>query len=68
MKKRSYEKSGRIEMKIDKGGVSFWQDRLWILDASTFLEDGGIEIDTKAFKVEINDDRNRISLTLKAKP
>lgn len=52
-------------METNKAGSSFWQNGLWILDASTFLEDNEIDIDTKAFKVTINDDRNRI--TLKAK-
>lgn len=55
----------KITMKIRDAGSSFWQNGLWILDASNFLEGNEINIDTRAFKVTINDDRNRI--TLKAK-
>jgi hypothetical protein len=58
----------KITMEADKGGASFWQNGLWILDASTFLDDGEIYIDSTAFKVTINDDIGRIILTAKKSP
>jgi len=43
-------------------GFSIWLNNTWILDASTFLEDGSIDICTKKFTIKTNDDLNRMTL------
>jgi hypothetical protein len=55
-------------MRLDKteNGVTLWGDnKKWILDASTLMDDGEITIDTKAFDIKYNTKKQRMVLQLK---
>ena len=54
-----------ISVETNEKGASFWRKGLWCLDASTLLEDGTVEIDTKEFDVKVSRVKQRIYLEAK---
>lgn len=49
MKKRKNFRD-RVRIDVSKNGVTIWLDNTWIIDASTFLSDRRISIDTERLK------------------
>ena len=58
-------KTKKVKFKIEFNGdgVSIWYDERWILDASTFLESGTIDIDLSKFNKVTK--KGNMELTLK---
>lgn len=55
-------------MKIEKNehGVTFWGDnKKWVIDASTVLDDGEVTIDTSGFEIEYDSREQKMILQLK---
>lgn len=52
----------KFSIESNKNGFSIWLNKSWILDASTFLEDGSVDICTKRFIRKTNDDLGRMTL------
>jgi len=55
----------RYKIENSRDGFTIWRNNFWILDASTFLTDGTIVIDTKHFDLSKNKDSGDLELKLK---
>lgn len=60
MKSKCKNLTERIRIDRDRNGITIWFDDLWIIDASTILEDGTFSISPKCKKYkDIEDKRNK---------